>query len=103
MKEKTKKTNKAETCFFRNINTIGKPLSRLIDPLYHASSSTLSNQPITGAQQIFVEGMLVLTGAVLATDKNRYDAIKHQLTFIECTPCSESFMWIFTFNVYLHT
>lgn len=30
MKEKTKKTNKAQTCFFRNINTIGKPLSRLI-------------------------------------------------------------------------
>lgn len=48
--------------------------------------------------------MLVLTGAVLGTEMNRYDAIKEQqLTFIECTPRSESFMWIFTLSVYLHT
>lgn len=46
--------------------------------------------------------MLVLTGAVLRAVMNGYDAIKQQLAFIECTPCSESFMWIFTFNVYLH-
>lgn len=47
--------------------------------------------------------MLVLTGAVLVTEMNRYDALKQELTFTECTPCAESFMWTFAFNGDLHT